>query len=102
VMASEHMEPPGTDEVRIDGGQAQHTAVSSGETPWVLSHSLGSPRPSPALSAPLNAALDQLLEVLGADGGAVRLLEEETCELVLVVQRGFSPQMAKDTHRIKV
>jgi signal transduction histidine kinase len=59
-------------------------------------------RLSPALSVTLNAALDRLLEVLGVDGGAVRLLEEETRELVLVAHRGFSPQMAQDTHRLKV
>src|SRR4029453_2134354 len=60
------------------------------------------PRPSPALSVTLNAALDRLLEGLGVDGGAWGLLEEETRELVLVAHRGFPPQMAQDVHRLKV
>jgi len=50
----------------------------------------------------MNAALDRLLEVLGVDGGAVRLLEEETRDLVLVAHRGFSPQMAQDSQRRKI
>ena len=100
-MASKHTEQPGTDAAHIDSDRTQDTVVGTGEEPRVL------PRPpvtsclSPALSVTLNAALDRLLEVLGVDGGAVRLLEEGTCELVLVVQRGFSPQMVQDTQRLK-
>src|SRR5262249_20963342 len=57
---------------------------------------------SPTLSATLNAALDRLLEVLGVDGGAVRLLEEDTDELVLAAQRGVSWQWGQGTPRLKV
>ena len=101
-MASKHTEQPGTDEARIDRDQAQDAAVGTGEAPRVLPRPPAAPRLSPALSVTLNAALDRLLEVLGVDGGAVRLLEEETRELVLVAHRGFPPQMAQDTHRLKV
>jgi signal transduction histidine kinase len=101
-MASEHTEQPGTDEARIDRDQAQDAAAGIGEAPRVLPRSPAAPRLSPALSVTLNATLDRLLEVLGVDSGAVRLLEEETRELVLVAQRGFPPQMAQDTHRLKV
>jgi signal transduction histidine kinase len=67
-----------------------------------LPRPLAVPRLSPALSVTLHAALDRLLEVLGVDGGMVRLLEEETRELVLVAHRGVPPQMAQDAHRRKV
>jgi signal transduction histidine kinase/putative methionine-R-sulfoxide reductase with GAF domain len=46
--------------------------------------------PSPELSTTLNTALDQILEVLGVEGGAVRLLDDETGDLVLVASRGLS------------
>src|SRR5262249_3971019 len=98
----EHTEQPGTDEARIDRDRAQHAVVGIREEPRVLPRPPAAPRLSPALSVTLNAALDQLLEVLGVDGGAVRLLEEETRELVLVARRGFPVQMAQDTHRLKV
>ena len=88
-MASEHTEQPGTGEARIDRDRAQNTAVGTSEEPRVLPRSPAAPRLSPALSVTLNAALDRLLEVLGVDGGVVRLLEEETNELVLVAQRGL-------------
>jgi GAF domain-containing protein len=45
---------------------------------------------SPELSTALNTALDQILEVLGVEGGAVRLLDDETGDLVLVASRGLS------------
>lgn len=101
-MTSEHTEQAGTDGACIDGDQAQDAPIGTGEELWVLPRPPAVPRLSPALSVTLNAALDRLLEVLGVDGGAVRLLEEETHDLVLVVQRGFSPQMAQDTQRLKV
>ena len=88
-MASEHTEQPGTDEAGIDRDRAQDTAVGTGEAPRVLPRPPAAPRLSPALSVTLNAALDRLLEVLGVDGGAVRLLEEETRDLVLVAHRGI-------------
>jgi signal transduction histidine kinase len=101
-MASEHTEQSGTDEARIDRDRAQDAAVGTSEEPWVLPRPPAAPRLSPALSVTLNAALDRLLEVLGVDGGVVRLLEEETRELVLVAHRGVPPQMAQDAHRLKV
>src|SRR2546428_5663602 len=81
--------------------KAMGAAAGSGGAPRVWPPPPAAPRLSPALSVTLNAALDQLLEVLGVDGGAVRLLEEETRDLVLVAHRGFSPQMAQDRHRLK-
>jgi len=54
--------------------------------------------PSPELSTILNAALDQILEVIGVEGGAVRLLDDETGELVLVASRG----LAEPTRRLKL
>jgi signal transduction histidine kinase len=54
--------------------------------------------PSPELSTTLNTALDQILEVLGVEGGAVRLLDDETGELVLVASRGLS----EPTRRLKL
>jgi signal transduction histidine kinase len=55
-------------------------------------------RPSPELSTTLNTALDQLLEVLGVEGGAVRLLDDEIGDLVLVASRGLS----EPTRRLKL
>src|SRR6185295_6398606 len=101
-MASEHTEQLGTDKAHIDRDRTQDAAVGTGEEPRVFPRPPAAPRLSPALSITLNAALDQLLEVLGVDGGAVRLLEEETRDLVLVAHRGFPSQMAQDTHRLKV
>ncbi len=54
--------------------------------------------PSPELSTILNTALDQILEVIGVEGGAVRLLDDETGELVLVASRG----LAEPTRRLKL
>src|SRR5262249_8553395 len=91
-----------TDEARIDRNRAQDTAVSTSEELRGLPRPPAAPRLSPALSVTLNAALDRLLEVLGVDGGAVRLLEEESRDLVLARHRGFPLQMAQHTHRLKV
>ena len=101
-MASEHTQQSGTDEARIDSDQAQDATVGIGEDPRGLPRPPAAPRLSPALSVTMNAALDRLLEVLGVDGGTVRLLEEESRELVLVAHRGVSPQLAQDIHRRKV
>ena len=101
-MTSAHTEPSGTDEAGIDRDRAQDADVGTGEGPRVLPRPPAAPRLSPALSVTLNAALDRLLEVLGVDGGTVRLLEEETRELVLVAHRGVPPQMAQDIQRRKV
>jgi signal transduction histidine kinase len=101
-MASEHRGQSGTDEARLDSDRVQGTTVGIGEAPPVLLRPPAAPRLSPALSVTLNAALDRLLEVLRVDGGAVRLLEDETRDLVLVAHRGVPPQMAQDTHRLKM
>jgi signal transduction histidine kinase len=101
-MASKHTEQLGTDAARIDRDRAQDAAVGTSEEPRVLPRPPAVPRLSPALSVTLNAALDRLLEVLGVDGGAVRLLEEETRDLVMVAHRGVPPQLAQDVHRRKV
>ena len=101
-MASEQTEQPVTDEAHIDRERAQDVAVGASEESRVLPRSPAALRLSPALSVTLHAALDHLLEVLGVDGGTVRLLEEETRELVLVAHRGVPPQMAQDAHRRKV
>jgi signal transduction histidine kinase len=101
-MASKYTELSDMDEARIDRDRAQDAAVGTGEESRVLPRPSAAPRLSPALSVTLNAALDRLLEVLGVDGGAVRLLEEETRELVLVAHRGYSPQMAQDSQRRKI
>src|SRR5215472_9353233 len=100
-MASDHTQEPGTDEVLRDRARAQDTAVGAGEASRVWPRPAAAPHLSSALSITLNTALDQLLEVLGVDGGTVRLLEEETRELVLVAHRGISPQAAQDTDRRK-
>jgi signal transduction histidine kinase len=101
-MASEHTEQPGTDEAHIDRDRTRDATVGTDEGPRILPRLPAAPHLSPALSVTLNAALDRLLEVLGVDGGAVRLLEEETRELVLVAHRGVSPQLAQATHRRKI
>jgi signal transduction histidine kinase len=98
-MASEQTEQPVTGQARIDRERAH---IGTGEESRVLLRLLAAPPLSLALSVTLDAALDRLLEVLGVDGGAVRLLEEETRDLVLVAHRGFPPQMVQDTHRLKV
>ena len=101
-MPNEHTEQPSTDEVRIDRDRVQDAAVGSGEEPRIFPRLPAAPRLSPALSVTLNAALDRLLQVLGVDGGFVRLLEDETRELILVAHRGISPQLAQASHRRKV
>jgi signal transduction histidine kinase len=84
-----------------EGQPPEHTAVRHGEQirdtdAGVRQEVLVSPRlpvamsPSPELSTTLNTALDQILEVLGVEGGAVRLLDDETGDLVLVASRGLS------------
>jgi GAF domain-containing protein len=59
-------------------------------------------RQSPELSRTLNAALDKLMEVIGVEGGGVRLVDEETGELVLVAHRGISEQMVQEARRLKL
>src|SRR5215475_73603 len=101
-MASKHTEQLGTDATRIDRDRAQDTTAGTSEELRILPRPPAAPRLSPALSVTLNAALDRLLEVLGVDAGAVRLLEEETRDLVMVAHRGVPPQLAQDAHRRKV
>ncbi len=61
----------------------------------------GAPLQSPDLSRTLNTALDKIMEVLGVEGGTVRLLDEETGELVLVAHRGLSEQIVQGARRLK-
>jgi hypothetical protein len=92
-MASKHTEQLGTDEARMDRDRVHDAVVGIGEESRGLPRPPAAPRLSPALSVTLNAALDRLLEVLGVDGGSVRLLEEETRDLVMVAHRGVPPQL---------
>jgi signal transduction histidine kinase len=101
-MASRHMQQPGTDDVLLDSDRAQDATVKVDEVPRLLPGLPAAPRLSPALSATLNAALDRLLEVIGVEGGAVRLLEEDTSELVVVAQRGVSSRWIQGSRRLKV
>src|SRR5262245_65564110 len=98
-MASKHTEQLSTDETRIDRDRAQGSAVSTDEEPRILPRPPAAPRLSPALSVTLNTALDRLLEVLGVDGGSVRLLEDETRDLVMVAHRGVPPQLVQAVDR---
>jgi signal transduction histidine kinase len=100
-MASEPTQQPGADEARTDRDRTQD-AVGADEVPRVLPRPPVALRLSPTLSATLNTALDRLLEVLGVDGGAVRLLEEDTNELVLVAQRGLPSQTVEEARRYKI
>lgn len=53
------------------------------------------------LSEILNSALDTALEVLGAEGGIIRLLEEATGELYLAAHRGRSELYLRERARVK-
>src|SRR5262245_9151908 len=101
-MASEPTQQPGADQARSDRNQTQDAAVGADEVPRVLPHPPVALRLSPTLSATLNTALDRLLEVLEVDGGAVRLLEEDINELVLVAQRGLPSQTVQEARRFKL
>ncbi|MBI3325940.1 MAG: GAF domain-containing protein [Nitrospinae bacterium] len=56
---------------------------------------------SPDLSRTLNTALDKVIEVIGVEGGAVRLVDEETGELVLAAHRGVSEETFRQGRRLK-
>src|SRR5262245_4801455 len=101
-MASKHTEQLSTDETRIDRDRAQGSAVSTDEELRLLPRPPAAPRLSPALSVTLNAALDRLLEVLGVDAGAVRMIEEATRALLMVAHRAAPPQLAQAVHRRNV
>ncbi len=49
----------------------------------------------------LNDALDKVLEVLEAEGGQIRLVDERTGELVLAVHRGHSPEFVAKKARAR-
>lgn len=52
------------------------------------------------LDRTLNDALDRVLEVLGAEGGQIRLVDEATGELVLVAHRGRSAAFVEERARV--
>lgn len=57
---------------------------------------------SPDSLTTLNTALDKIMEIIGVEGGAVRLLDEETGELALAVHRGVPEEMAQQNRRLKL
>jgi signal transduction histidine kinase len=80
------------------GEQIRDTDAGVPKEPPVSQRMTATMNPSPELSTTLNTALDQILEVIGVEGGAVRLLDEATGELVLVAYRGLS----EPTTRLKL
>src|SRR5712691_7340294 len=101
-MPGERTEQRHADEVSLHRESPPDAVAGIPQELQVLPRHLAVLRLSPELSATLNSALDKLLEVIGVDGGAVRLLEEDTNELVLVAQRGVSSQWVQGTRRLKV
>ena len=87
-MPGERTEQRRADEVSLHRESPRDAVAGILQELQVLPRHLAVLRLSPELSATLNGALDKLLEVIGVEGGAVRLLEEDTDELVLVAQRG--------------
>lgn len=55
---------------------------------------------SPHPDAFLQMALDTLMEVAGAEGGVLRILDEETDELVLRAHRGRSARFVEERRRV--
>ena len=53
----------------------------------------------PDLHAILERALAKVIEVTGAQGGAIRLLDEGTAELVMAAHRGLSDAYVRQTQR---
>jgi len=49
----------------------------------------------------LTASLDRVLDVLGGEGGLIRLLDEKTEELVLTVHRGCSQEFLQQRARVR-
>jgi signal transduction histidine kinase len=82
----------------LPGEQIRHTDTGAPKALPISQRLTASMSPSPALTTTLNTALDQILDVIGVEGGAVRLLDDETGELVLVASRGLS----KPTRRLKL
>jgi signal transduction histidine kinase len=74
----------------LHGEQLQGTEARVAQALPIAQRLTAAMSPSPELSTTLNTALDQILEVLGVEGGAVRLLDDETGDLVLVASRGLS------------
>ena len=74
----------------LDGQQIRDTDTAVPKALPVVQRLTAAMSPSPELSTTLNTALNQILEVLGVEGGAVRLLDDETGDLVLVASRGLS------------
>ena len=100
MMPGERTEQRRADEVSLHRESPPDAVAGIPQELQVLPRHPAALRLSPELSATLNSALDKLLEVIGVDGGAVRLLEEDTNELVLVAQRGVSSQWVQGTRRL--
>jgi signal transduction protein with GAF and PtsI domain len=89
-MRGEREGEPGERPAALHGEWLRDTDAWVPEEVPVSQRLLPAMSPSPELSTTLNTALDQVLEVLGVEGGAVRLLDDETGKLVLVASRGLS------------
>ena len=101
-MPGERTEQRRADEVSLHRESPRDAVVGIPQELQVLPRSPAVLRLSPELSATLNSALDKLLEVIGVEGGVVRLLEEDTAELVLVAQRGLPSQTVQEARRLKL
>jgi signal transduction histidine kinase len=102
MMPGERTEQRRADEVSLHRESPRDAVAGILQELQVLPRHLAVLRLSPELSATLNGALDKLLEVIGVEGGAVRLLEEDTAELVLVAQRGLPSQTVQEARRLKL
>jgi GAF domain-containing protein/anti-sigma regulatory factor (Ser/Thr protein kinase) len=54
------------------------------------------------ISEIIKRAVDKVVEVMETDGGGIRLLDDETGELVLSASKGLSPAFIQKVNRIKV
>ena len=101
-MPGERTAQRSADEVPLHRESPQDAAAGTPPGLQVLPHHPAVLRLSPELSATLNSALDKLLEVIEVEGGAVRLLEEDTAALVLVAHRGLPSQTVQEARRFKL
>lgn len=54
------------------------------------------------ISEIIKRAVDKVVEVMETDGGGIRLLDEETGELVLTASKGLSPAFIQKVNRIRI